>query len=140
MLFGNALSACYPRNPLCTSVQGYKQQRGFIIAQAPMKSTCQDFWKMVYERECGVIVMLSDLVENGEVGKNHEFTIMIDLLSHNAATFISPQKVCHQYWPADDTKGMQKYGEFTVSVLKATQQEDGFIQRNISIINSKVMA
>ena len=32
-----------------------------------MKSTCQDFWKMVYERECGVIVMLSDLVENGEV-------------------------------------------------------------------------
>ena len=105
-----------------------------------MKSTCRDFWKMVYERECGVIVMLSDLVENGEVGKNHEFTIMIDLLSFNAATFISPQKVCHQYWPADNTKGMQKYGEFTVTVLKATKQEDGFIQRNISIINSKVMA
>ena len=35
-----------------------------------MKSTCRDFWKMVYERECGVIVMLSDLVENGEVGRN----------------------------------------------------------------------
>ena len=105
-----------------------------------MKSTCRDFWKMVYERECGVIVMLSDLVENGEVGKNHEFTIMIDLLSHNAATFISPQKVCHQYWPADNTKGVQKYGEFTVSVLQATKQEDGFIQRNISITNSKVMA
>ena len=34
-----------------------------------MKSTCRDFWKMVYERECGVIVMLSDLVENGEVGR-----------------------------------------------------------------------
>ena len=50
--------------------QGYKQQKGFIIAQAPMKSTCQDFWKMVYERECGVIVMLSDLVESGEVGLN----------------------------------------------------------------------
>ena len=33
-----------------------------------MKSTCRDFWKMVNERECGVIVMLSDLVENGEVG------------------------------------------------------------------------
>ena len=55
--------------PLCTSVQGYKQQKGFIIAQAPMRSTCRDFWKMVYERECGVIVMLSDLVENGEVGR-----------------------------------------------------------------------
>ena len=34
-----------------------------------MKSTCRDFWKMVYERECGVIVMLSDLVENEEVGR-----------------------------------------------------------------------
>ena len=54
---------------LCGYVQGYKQKRGFIIAQAPMKSTCRDFWKMVYERECGVIVMLSDLVENGEVGR-----------------------------------------------------------------------
>ena len=26
-----------------------------------MKFTCRDFWKMVYERECGVVVMLSDL-------------------------------------------------------------------------------
>ena len=47
--------------------QGYKQCKGFIIAQAPMKFTCRDFWKMVYERECGVVVMLSDLVENGRV-------------------------------------------------------------------------
>ena len=33
-----------------------------------MKFTCRDFWKMAYERECGVVVMLSDLVENGRVG------------------------------------------------------------------------
>ena len=39
-----------------------------------MKSTCRDFWKMVYERECGVIVMLSDLVENGEVGRTELYT------------------------------------------------------------------
>ena len=56
-----------------------------------------------------------------------------------SATIISLQEVCYQYWPADNTKGMQKYGEFTVSVLKATQQEDGFIKRNISITNPKVM-
>ena len=48
-------------------MQGYKQYKGFIIAQAPMKFTCRDFWKMIYERECGVVVMLSDLVENGRV-------------------------------------------------------------------------
>ena len=48
-------------------LQGYKQCKGFIIAQAPMKDTCRDFWKVVFERECGLIVMLSDLVEDGEV-------------------------------------------------------------------------
>ena len=56
-----------------------------------------------------------------------------------SGTIISLQEVCYQYWPADDAKGVQKYGEFTVSVLKATQQEDGFIKRNISITNPKVM-
>ena len=60
------------------------------------------------------------------------------LLFSLAATFFS-QEVCYQYWPADDTKGVQKYGEFTVSVLQATKQEDGFIQRNISITNPKVI-
>ena len=54
------------------------------------------------------------------------------------ATFLS-QEVCYQYWPADDTKGVQKYGEFTVSVLQATKHEDGFVVRNISIANPKVM-
>ena len=47
--------------------QGYKQQRAFIIAQSPMESTARDFWKMIYDRKCGVIVMLCDLVEDGEV-------------------------------------------------------------------------
>ena len=52
-----------------------------------------------------------------------------------AAMFIS-QEVCYQYWPSDDTKGVQMYGEFTVSVLQATKQ-NGFILREIK--NSKVM-
>ena len=52
----------YPDN-----YQGYKQQRAFIIAQSPMESTARDFWKMIYDRKCGVIVMLCDLMEDGEV-------------------------------------------------------------------------
>ena len=32
-----------------------------------MQSTARDFWKMVHDRKCGVIVMLSDLVEGGQV-------------------------------------------------------------------------
>ena len=55
-------------------VQGYKQHRGYIIAQAPMESTCRDFWKMVYDRRCGVIIMLSELVEQDKVQPHHLHT------------------------------------------------------------------
>ena len=61
------------------------------------------------------------------------------LLYSLKATFISLQEVCYQYWLSDDTKGVQKYGEFTVSVLQATKHEDGCIRREISINNPKVM-
>ena len=50
-----------------SQLQGYKQQRAFIIAQSPMEFTARDFWKMIYDRMCGVIVMLCDLMEDGEV-------------------------------------------------------------------------
>ena len=49
----------------------------------------------------------------------------------------SLQEVCHQYWPTGDTKGGKKYGEFNVSVLQVMQQ-DGFIQRMLSVTNPKV--
>ncbi len=48
-------------------VQGYKQQKAYIIAEGPMESTARNMWKMVYNRKCGAIVMLSDLIENGNV-------------------------------------------------------------------------
>ena len=32
-----------------------------------MQSTARDFWKIVHDRKCGVIVMLSDVVEGGQV-------------------------------------------------------------------------
>ena len=63
------LTSCIVSHTLTVliTIQGYKQQRAFIIAQGPMQSTVRDFWKMVYDRKCGVIVMLSDLVEEGKV-------------------------------------------------------------------------
>ena len=103
-----------------------------------MKATCGDFWKTVYERECGVTVILSDLVENGKVGRTELAGCPYCMLFSIAATFLS-QEVCYQYWPSDDTKGVQKYGEFTVSVLQDTKHEDGFVLRHINITNPKVM-
>ena len=45
----------------------YRQKHAFILTQPPMQETYRDFWKMVYERECGAIVMLSGLMEDGQV-------------------------------------------------------------------------
>ena len=47
--------------------KGYKHKKAFIVAQNPMESTTKDFWKMVRERECTVVVMLCGLEENGQV-------------------------------------------------------------------------
>ncbi|CAI8037248.1 Receptor-type tyrosine-protein phosphatase delta, partial [Geodia barretti] len=58
-------------------VNGYKQQRAFIIAQSPMESTARDFWKMVHDRKCGVIVMLCDLVEDEQVAKPYSGTVTL---------------------------------------------------------------
>ena len=52
-----------------TYTQGYKHKKAFIIAQNPMENTIEDFWKMIVERECTVVVMLCALEENGQVSK-----------------------------------------------------------------------
>ncbi len=48
-------------------MQGYKQQKAYIIAQNPLKSTVRNFWKLITDRKCGAVVSLSQLAENGEV-------------------------------------------------------------------------
>ena len=56
------------------SIQGYKQKRAFIIAQSPMPSTARDFLKMIIDRKCGVIVMLCDVMEAGQVGWRTQYS------------------------------------------------------------------
>ena len=48
-------------------MQGYKHTKAYIIAEGPMASTARNMWKVIHDRKCGAIVMLSDLVENGMV-------------------------------------------------------------------------
>ena len=47
--------------------QGYKHQKAYIIAEGPRASTVRNMWKLVYDRKCGTLVMLTELVENGMV-------------------------------------------------------------------------
>ena len=96
---------------VCACVQGYKQKKGFIIAQSPMVSTARDFVKMLYERKCGVVVMLCGC-EEGEV------------------------EMCAQYWPSSAGTTM-KYGKLLVSTLKVTE-DNGIVRRIITITDPKV--
>ena len=77
-----------------------------------MATTVKDFVKMLYERECGVVVMLCGYEERGV-------------------------EMCAQYWLA--TAGtLMKYGEFMVSTVSIDDTKDGFIQRAITITDPKV--
>ena len=42
-------------------------KRGYIATQGPLETTRFDFWKMIDETNCRIIVMLTKLVENGKV-------------------------------------------------------------------------
>ena len=75
-----------------------------------MESTVRDFVKMLYERECGVVVMLCGCEEGGV-------------------------EMCAQYWPTSGGRTM-KYGEFLVSNLKNIS--GAVTKRTLTITDPKV--
>lgn len=56
------------------SLQGYKgKSRSYIACQAPLPETVQDFWRMIWEQQCKVVIMLTACEENGVVTKPKVF-------------------------------------------------------------------
>ena len=51
----------------CSNLQGYAQKMAYIATQGPLKNTIEDFWRLVWEKESGVIVTLTQLEEKGKV-------------------------------------------------------------------------
>ncbi|KAF4798869.1 receptor-type tyrosine-protein phosphatase N2-like protein [Turdus rufiventris] len=84
-----------PRNP------------AYIATQGPLPATVADFWQMVWENGCVVIVMLTPLVENGV-------------------------KQCHHYWPDE---GSNLYHIYEVNLVSEHIWCEDFLVRSFYLKN-----
>jgi len=79
-------------------VDGYKQKNAFISTQGPLPKTFGDFWQMVWEQQCVVVVMTTRCMERG-------------------------RPKCGQYWPANEEEAIE-YGYFEVANLNVEYHSD----------------
>ncbi|KAG8518046.1 Receptor-type tyrosine-protein phosphatase V, partial [Galemys pyrenaicus] len=86
-------------------IPGYTHPQEFIATQGPLKKTLGDFWRLVWEQQVHIIVMLTVGMENGRV-------------------------LCEHYWPADPSP--VTHGRITVHLL-VEEPEDEWTKREFQL-------
>ncbi|XP_017063998.1 tyrosine-protein phosphatase non-receptor type 9 isoform X2 [Drosophila eugracilis] len=79
-------------------VDGYKQKNAYISTQGPLPKTSQDFWRMIWEQHCLVIVMTTRVMERGRVK-------------------------CGQYWEPTEESSLE-FGDYHVRTISVECNED----------------
>ncbi|XP_073830620.1 protein tyrosine phosphatase Meg2 isoform X2 [Musca autumnalis] len=91
-------------------VDGYKQKNAYISTQGPLPKTSQDFWRMIWEQHCLVIVMTTRVMERGRVK-------------------------CGQYWEPAENSSLE-FGNFHVRTLSIETNED-YTVASLELRNTK---
>ncbi|XP_043430636.1 receptor-type tyrosine-protein phosphatase F isoform X27 [Prionailurus bengalensis] len=91
-------------------LDGYRQQKAYIATQGPLAESTEDFWRMLWEHNSTIIVMLTRLREMG-------------------------REKCHQYWPAERSARYQYFvvdpmaeynmPQYILREFKVTDARDG---------------
>ncbi|KAG8519074.1 Receptor-type tyrosine-protein phosphatase S [Galemys pyrenaicus] len=90
-------------------IDGYRQQRAYIATQGPLAETTEDFWRMLWENNSTIVVMLTKLREMG-------------------------REKCHQYWPAERSA---RYQYFVVDPM-AEYNMPQYILREFKVTDARV--
>ena len=91
-------------------IDGYKYKRAYIATQAPLNETIDDFWRMLWEQNSTIIVMLTKLREMGREKSAHYWP--------------SERSVRYQYFVVDPI-AEYNMSQYILREFKVTDARDG---------------
>ena len=92
-------------------IDGFQKANAYIGTQGPLCDTCEAFWRMIWEQNVYVVVMITNLLERG-------------------------RRKCDQYWPKA-VEESETYGNIEV-VLESEDVTANFTVRTMKIKHLKV--